>query len=400
LKYAALLVILVVLVSACTTPSGGGTQAPRPLQEPTQTLVPWKPVGNAVTVAGAARLAQVGSLNAHTATVNRFAFAHRNRWLLSQDGTGQVVDWDLETGRKKYSLSGAGAILLTYFSSDDSRVVTVGLDRQIRTWDASTGSNQSAVSGDPSNVSSAVALADGSGLAVGNNDGGISLWRPPSRSPALRLQGTSSLTVQLLAFRPDGTQLAAATSDGAVTLWDMVQGTALTRLDPFPNPVSQLDFSADGKMLAAASGQDVYLLSGADFKTRRKLSEPGMDAQRGISLSPDSSLLAVSSQNALVYIWDVFKGALLVKLPGHDGQISGLTWSPDSALFISIVYSPRGGAFLWKTDSFRGPLDQVQRAQIALAVEHIYVAQWSPDGRLLVGADSRGPIVLWGIPAS
>lgn len=64
---------------------------------------------------------------------------------------------------------------------------------------------------------------DGTMLAIGSNDGSISLWGCADWKLLHRLEGHSD-SITDLAFRPDGMQLISGSLDGSMTEWDLESG--------------------------------------------------------------------------------------------------------------------------------------------------------------------------------
>ncbi|MHB8627052.1 MAG: WD40 repeat domain-containing protein [Aggregatilineales bacterium] len=392
--------IIVILCAACgssatLTPSG----PPTPFILPTVTVVPWRPVSDPITPQNASRLTRVGSLISHTITVNRLSFAHNSAMLLSQDGRGLVIAWNLQTGQRLYGLSNAGAALLAYFSADDQQVVTVGFDNQIRTWKASDGSPVSATPGASSGITVAASSPDGQTLAVGFNDGTIEVWHTvPPRQAAFTLHGSNGALLRTLAFSDDNKRLVSIATDNVMRAWDAITGTALSTWSGFTSRPLMAALSPDGGLVAVAVGNQVHVYDTITAAEKLSLSESDLAGQLGMAFSPDGKLLAVGGSGDLVYMWRVADGQRIARLPGHDGQLSALSWSPDSSLLLTVAYSANGGTYLWNTQSFQPGTDSYQRGLVSAPGEPIVTASWSPNGKRIVTADQRGSMTIWGLP--
>ncbi|WAS04721.1 protein phosphatase 2C domain-containing protein [Gloeomargaritales cyanobacterium VI4D9] len=276
-------------------------------------------------------------------------------------------------------------------------------------------------------------------LAIGSEDGSISLWQLPGGQPKdfLRRNGVSVMGVtfvrngqQLASFdrshlelwgvndgrrigqlvgprgvvtamatNPSGQFLAVGDANGEVYLWDLNLAGAPSFRQQLPElgKIDALALSPDGTLLAAASqGQQVVELWDVPSRTRKyTLTRP--DLRHGmwsLSFRPDGQVLASGGGDGKVCLWNPGNGAWLKTLQA-PGIVYSLAFSPDNALLFTgtgttspdspviTVWNPAKGTALQVLKSH-------QEAVKALAI--------APNGRLLVSGGSDNQAIIWQSP--
>jgi len=281
--------------------------------------------------------------------------------------------------------------------------------------------------------------AQGNQLAIGSEDGSISLWQLPGGQSQgfLRRNGVSVMGVtfirngeQLASFDrsslelwgvndgrrigelvgPRGVVTAMATNgtgqflavgdaNGEVYLWDLNLAGAPRFRQQLPElgKIDALALSPDGTLLAAASqGRQVVELWDVPSRTR-KFTLTRSDWRHGIwslSFRPDGQVLASGGGDGKVSLWNPGSGAWLKTLQA-PGIVYSLAFSPDNALLVTgtgttspdsrviTIWSPAKGTALQVLKSH-------QEAVKALAI--------APNGRLLVSGGLDNQAIIWQSP--
>jgi WD40 repeat protein len=241
--------------------------------------------------------------------------------------------------------------------------------------------------------------------------------------------------------QPDGNgRLASAGEDGRVVLWDCTTASETTCLVDEKGWVEQLEWTADGAVLAVAARKTLSLWRGADalgmwYDARRQilamawapdgrrlatasnkglylwrlgrsdndtpepvrlLSFPG--APVSVSWQPNGRALAVGTQDGFLQIWraggSTKQGhaedrAKQLTMKGYAGKVSCLSWHPTTPTIASaggkdvVLWSlPRGGG---------GAKGQPLRHHAST----ITALSWSSDGRHLASGDRSGHLCIW-----
>jgi WD40 repeat protein len=187
---------------------------------------------------------------------------------------------------------------------------------------------------------------DGSSIVVAGGDGMVTLFDLRGGGP--RELGTHAGGALAIAWQNGGNRVASAGQDGELRLWDARSG-AVQCLHHDAEWTEQLAFSANGRLLAAATGRTLRIFDAA--------------------------------------------GKPLQVLPDHGGVITAIAWRPKSpANSLEIAAVGNGGARLHRL------LPQSESRNYPWKGACL-TAGWSPDGRVLASGLQDGTVHFWYIAA-
>ncbi|NES78933.1 MULTISPECIES: S-layer homology domain-containing protein [Okeania] len=230
------------------------------------------------------------TLSSHQANVRSVAISPDGKTLASGSGDGTVKLWDIPTGEMLVSFLHSGVVTAVGFTADGRAVIGCSADRGMKSWDIYTG------------------------------------------QLLHRMNGT-----QPIAFGAGGLRMAASGGPRFIRLWNAEQGQLLKNLS-IPNTnnnrgIEAIAFSEDGQTIAhAMKGESKILVWDVESWKVRYTLEKHSQAIKAIAISPDGKILASSSEDGNINLWDLGTGKLLRSIKG-DGAI---VFSPDSKQLVSV----------------------------------------------------------------
>jgi WD40 repeat protein/serine/threonine protein kinase len=191
--------------------------------------------------------------------INRLTFSPDGRHLVIATENGQLIAWNLATGKASWEVD-VGSQIFALACSPDGSELWIGVfrlfvpDRQWRGGDiqrrlAATGQLLTTLHGHNDVVTSIAFSPDGKHVATSSLDKTIRIWDTAGGTTQRTLSG-HTMWVFAVAYSPDGNRLASGSADGTVRLWDAQSGDELATLGCHLG-VDSVAFSTEGRTLAA-----------------------------------------------------------------------------------------------------------------------------------------------------
>jgi WD40 repeat protein/predicted Ser/Thr protein kinase len=189
---------------------------------------------------------------------------------------------------------------------------------------------------------SAAWSTDGSRIALAAETGSLTIWDSSSGGRIAVLEGHGDF-VEDVAWEPDSMLLASVGNDRTLRVWDTDANLELYRVQ-FDAAQTRVAWSPDGSMIATGGLDNLVRLLHAEDGSEALVLDPGLPVG-ALAWSPDSSLLAVGTDAGDLIFFDAATSTELVRLPAHNGRLTGLAFSPDGSRLGTTGID--GGVIIW-----------------------------------------------------
>jgi WD40 repeat protein len=295
----------------------------------------------------------------HRDPVVSLTFSPDGRSLASgADGDGIAYVWDVATGKARHQLTGHyysaasaafspnGTLLAT---GDGTKAHNSDVEAQVRVWDLRDGRLRRQFTAHIGGVQDLVWSPGGTALASAGWDARVRLWEVPAGRRLAQARGGDGR--RAVSFSADGELLLLATLPGELAVWRGDLDRRLRDVGEQGRGRRNLAFAAltrDGKTVFSLERGQEYRSSGelriwdtASGRLVRSISTGPSLRLNGLepyALSPDGKLFAQVADDrreAVIQVYSVDAGKLLVELRGHKKWVTALALSPDGRTLAS-----------------------------------------------------------------
>ena len=385
-------------------------------------------------------------LQKHQAGVNGVAYTPDGNTLISADGSGTIILWNVQTHQPITQLKNPGNSVWGMSLSPDGKILATYNIDTLSLWDLNNRSLLPPLGGNmPSPIgvafspdSKLLAVVGASGSGINN---AVFIWNVIDHTLVnqLKINGADSV-----AFNPDGKSVAVGDSFGSTLLWDVASGSQIGKFKGHSETrIGAVVFSSDGKSVASGGNDGQILVWDVVSRNLKvQFTTTNGSSITALIFSPDgktlvSNVLDLTSKGSAVWLWGVSSAGSIgiqpTQLKGHRDTVQVLAFSPDGRTFASggkdanvILWnatanvSPLGNRFYqsnsYSSNVYAVAFNQVnkqlavadankvmlwdkdghtQQAKFDNSYDNIMSLAYSPDGNILAGGNVFGDVFLW-----
>jgi WD40 repeat protein len=322
----------------------------------------------------------------HMAKVRGLAITPDGKQVVSASQDKTVRVWDIDTGKTVRMIRGEAALgqwgtIYTMALSPDGRRLAIGgylhgsdtrLASAVRLYDFASGKLETLLKGHDDVIWALAFSPDGKWLISGSFDKTAIVWDVTSHKQLLRLSGHTK-AVKAVAFTGDGERAVTGSGDETLRLWS----------------------ASDGRLIAEMTEHKAASRRQSEKRAAEGIGSKGPEAWRAgvesVHVSPGEPLIASSSEDGRVLLWDARTGTFVRELVWVGGlrgssSIFSVRFSPDGRWLVST--SVEGGCLITEVGTGRALYDGSLQDKIRTFLDAGHVicngaTAFSPDGHLV-----------------
>jgi G protein beta subunit-like protein len=191
----------------------------------------------------------------------------------------------------------------------------------------------------------------GQWMFSGSEDGTVKIW--DNRAKGCQREMESRSAVNAVVLHPNQSELVSGDNAGNIRIFDLGSGQCIRELVPEPeNPIRSLSMSGNAAVLVAGTNSGtcfVWRVTAGDdlssqFEPLRRLEAHKTFCLKTL-ISPDAKLLATTSADRTVKLWNTKDFSLEKTLTGHSRWTWDCVFSADSDYLVTC--SSDHSAKLW-----------------------------------------------------
>lgn len=246
-----------------------------------------------------------------------------------------------------------GSVSSSNFSPDGMNIVTAGLDKIVKVWDALTGKLKFKINAHNEEVRIASFSADGLYLLSASDDKTIKLWNSKT-GQILRVFSGHTDAVKAAIFSPDSKTIISGGWDENIKVWDVATGSLKHTWKSQGGYIWSLSFSPTGKFVASGNHDNTVTIWDISTKSVVRVLRGHSNMVWGVAFSPDGTKVASGSPDMSIKVWDIKSGQLINQLVGHEYWVTSVSFSSDSSKIVST--SIDGITKIWDWNASRALL--------------------------------------------
>lgn len=222
-------------------------------------------------------------------------------------------------------------------------------------------------------------------LASATSDANVEIWDTDTGALKHIFTGSNGWT-STVAFSPQGSVMAAGSDNGHVRLWDTIVDTKSYQV--YEDRVDSVEISSDGQLVASTSSDKTVRLWEVATGRCKEILHGHADRVTAAVFSLSGKLLASASYDRTIKVWDVRNGICIRTFEGHADTVTDVSFSPEGMTIVAA--SKDCTVRLWCAKNNRKSIFEGHRLSVN-------AVSFSPDGTAVASASDDGTARVWDI---
>ena len=250
-------------------------------------------------------------------------FSRNGKLIIASGGrggkSGNVVGWEVESGRRVLNVGEEQDTILTSDLSADQSIVAIGgTNKLVKVFDLATNEILYKIKKHSEWVTQVSFSPDGILLATADRNGGLFVWEAKTGNPFYSLEGHKE-EITSLSWRADGNVLLSASEEGAVRTWEMINGKQVKTWNAHSGGTLSAHYAPNGTIVTSGRDKSVKFWDGEGkgLHTISDLSDIVMEAR----LSHDGTKIIAGDWSGQVFVWNAKDGKKMGSLSSNPPMI-------------------------------------------------------------------------------
>lgn len=306
----------------------------------------------------------------------------------------QVLVWETKGGQIMHKIHCETPLIRAITMSPKGDILVIGTNNGcVRVWNLIEEYDFELPNPHSCAIQSLAISRDGQWIACGNQSGQLTVWDANNRELLWTEAKCHDGGISALTFDPSGERLASGGQDRHIRLWVRARKQLERYWLAHDGAVNCLAFCHSGQILASGGDDDALKIWTKAGVFRNSMSKSIGSGYSTLSFDGDDLLLATSSRNGLIQLWDWEAGKICSTLSDPNGvsvsfrstnqhfvvtSSSGRTWEHDVSPHLDEIEGRRRA---------RAPLPLIRILQGHQS--RATTLAFAADGTLYSGSDDR-----------
>lgn len=300
------------------------------------------------------------SLKGHSGSVKDIAFVPNTDIMYSTGGDGDILKWDISDLQKPYEKIvennfGHRAIKITpdgkwlIYGTDEGKINMINLANSVEVNQQLEGHNSGLNDNPIASIINGIAIANNNKYFISSgNDKRIFKWDLKSFEGELLYESESK--INSINISPDANNILVGLQNGQTQVLNAADGEILKTIpNTTDNAITSVSYDRKGEWIVTGDSRgNVFVINAKNYTIDENL-EGHISKINDIDFSPSDSLMATSSLDGTVRLWDFTNlNNQPIVLADHESWVLSIEFSPDGKKLVTSSDKPER-LFVWST---------------------------------------------------